>query len=367
MRRTAAAALIFALLLGGCDYADPDRMAIITGAAVDMSEDGEYELSIEVIKTEGSSLDEPIETNTFTATAESLDLCEQELKRLCGAALYWGHAQALVLSEETARQRLEPLLDWVLRVGDLRLTVVIGVSGEEDAKTILEGEKSGSYTVGSALASAVKDSGFRSRGAGSSAHRTVESLSGSGAALLPEFRLAEQSEDREYSVVYGGAVMVGDRFAGFVDDRVARDLLLLLGADSDYELVRDSSGAYGLLLDGMTSERSASVDEAGNATVRLSLSGKCTLRYYDSGAPRPTEKQIEKLMDEAALLLRQRVEDAVEKSRKLGADTAGLNAALEPIVGEEAAVGAALRCGVEVTAQLELEDVGLIARSPLKG
>lgn len=76
-------AALMTLVLASCDYTDPDRMAIITGAAIDHSE-GFYTLTIETIKTEGSSLDQPIETELFSVTGESLDRAEAELEKLSG-------------------------------------------------------------------------------------------------------------------------------------------------------------------------------------------------------------------------------------------------------------------------------------------
>lgn len=365
MRRLVAGALAIALLLGGCDYVDPDRMAIITGAAIDWSEKGGYELTIEIVKTEGSSLDEPIETQTFTAASPSLDLAEQQLKVLCGAALYWGHAQSLVLSEDAAKSVFAPIVDWVMRAGDLRLTVVIGVSDDADAKAILAAEHSGSYAVGSALAAAVRDSGFSARGAGSSAHRTVEAIEGSGAALLPAFSLAKQDEEREYAVVDGGAVMVGGSFAGFVSDRRARDLLLLIGSSDSYELVRSESGAYGLELEGLSSRMSAEINGEGDAVVSFSLTGGCEIKYYDADAARPDEKELKKMLDSAAELLAVRISDAIDAARRLGADVVDMTSVLRPLVGD-AATETALACKVKVEVNIELADTGLIARSPLE-
>lgn len=365
MKRLLAVALVAAMLLGGCDYVDPDRMAIITGAAIDWTKDDGYELTVEVVKTEGSSLDEPIETQMFTATAPSLDLAEQELKTLCGAALYWGHAQALVLSGDAAKSAFEPIVDWVLRAGDLRLTVVIGVSGEEDAKTILSGEHSGSYAVGSALASAVRTSGFSARGAGSSAHRTVEAIESSGAALLPAFSLAAQDEERKYAVVDGGAVMVGGKLAGFMSDRRARDLLLLIGASDSYELVRSDSGDYGLELDELNTRMSAEISDEGDAVVTFALDGDCTIKYYDADAEHAEEREIQNMLDAAAELLAVRIADAIDAARTLGADTVDMTSALRPLVGADAANETALGCKVEVSVEIELANTGLIARSPL--
>lgn len=365
MRRLLAGALISAMLLGGCDYVDPDRMAIITGAAIDWSENDGYELTIEMIKTEGSSLNEPIETQMFTATAQSLDLAEQQLKTLCGAALYWGHAQSLVLSADAAESVFAPIVDWVMRAGDLRLTVVIGVSDEADAKAILSGEHSGSYAVGSALASAVRDSGFSARGAGSSAHRTVEAIEGSGAALLPVFSLAKQDDERECAVVDGGAVMVGGSLAGFVSDRRARDLLLLMGSSDSYELVRSDSGAYGLELEGINSRMSAEITDEGDAVVSFSLDGGCEIKYYNADAARPDAEELQAMLDSAAELLAIRIADAIDSARELGADAVDMTSALRPLVGD-AANETALGCKVEISVDIELADTGLIARSPLE-
>ncbi len=364
--RRAALALLAAgmLLASGCGSTDPDRMAIITGAAIDLA-DGMYELTIESIKVEGSSLDEPIETQTFTAAGRSLDLAEAELERLTGSRLYWGHAQALVLSEAAARDALPPILDWVMRSGDLRLTLVLAVSRADGAKEIFLSDPSGSYSVASAIAGAARDGGFSERLAGASTHRALEALLDNGAALLPAVRPAEQEEDRSYAVLDGGAVLAGSGLAGFLDEDEARDMLLLLGAEEARELVRFDGGAAGIKIEDISSSAAASVTEDGAPLLRVSVSGGCVTEYLDGGAEQLDEERARELTDAASAALAQRIERAIEASRALGADIAGFAEQFEK--GYEDAADAALTAEVEVSVELEITDTGLISRFPAPG
>ncbi len=364
--RRAALALLAAgtLLASGCGSTDPDRMAIITGAAIDLA-DGMYELTIESIKVEGSSLDEPIETQTFTAAGRSLDLAEAELERLTGSRLYWGHAQALVLSEAAAREALPPILDWVMRSGDLRLTLVLAVSRADGAKEIFSSDPSGSYSVASAIAGAARDGGFSERSAGASTHRALEALLDNGAALLPAVRPAEQ-EDRSYAVLDGGAVLAGSGLAGFLDEDEARDMLLLLGAEETRELVRFDGGAAGIKIEDISSSASASVTEDGAPMLRVSVSGGCVTEYLEGGAEQLDEERARELTDAASAALARRIERAIEASRALGADIAGFAEQFEKGY-EDAAADAALTAEVEVSVELEITDTGLISRFPAPG
>ncbi len=357
-----AAGMLFA---SGCDYTDPDRMAIITGAAIDLA-DGMYELTIESIKVEGSSLDEPIETQIFTAAGLSLDLAEAELERLTGSRLYWGHAQALVLSEAAARGALPAILDWVMRSGDLRLTLVLAVSRSGSAKEILSSDPSGSYSVASAIAGAARDGGFSERLAGASTHRTLEALLDNGAALLPAVRPAEQGEDRSYAVLDGGAVLVGETFAGFLSEDEAHDMLLLLGAGETRELMRFDGGAVGLRVEDISSSAALSAGADGAPLLRVSVSGGCVIEYLEGGAEQLDEDMAHKLTDAASAALARRIERAIAASRALGADIAGFAEQFEKSYGD-AASDAALTSEVEVSVELEITDTGLISLSPASG
>ncbi len=364
--RRAALALLAAgmLLASGCGSTDPDRMAIITGAAIDLA-DGMYELTIESIKVEGSSLDEPIETQTFTAAGRSLDLAEAELERLTGSRLYWGHAQALVLSEAAASDALPHILDWVMRSGDLRLTLVLAVSRADGAKEIFSSAPSGSYSMASAIAGAARDGGFSERLAGASTHRALEALLDNGAALLPAVRPAEQ-EDRSYAVLDGGAVLAGSRLAGFLDEDEARDMLLLLGAGEARELVRFDGGTAGMKIEDINSAAAASVTEDGTPLLRVSVSGGCVTEYLEGSAEQLDEERARELTDVASAALAQRIERAIEASRALGADIAGFAEQFEKGY-EDAAADAALTAEVEVSVELEITDTGLISRFPEPG
>lgn len=358
----ALAAVLALLAAPGCDYTDPDRMSIITGAAIDYT-DGIYELTIESIKTEGSSLDQPIETETFTTSGMSLDLAEAALERLTGSALYWGHAQALVISESAATDALAPLLDWVMRAGDLRLTVVLAVSREKDAKTIFSGDPAGSYTVSSAIAGAMREGGFSERAAGASAHRALEALLDAGSALLPAVAMAEQDGERSYALIDGGAVLVGSRFAGFLTDDEAQDILLLLGADDTRELVRSKSGAFGLKLENMSASAESDTLEDGSPSLHITLDGSCTVEYYDSTADILDEAGAQRLAATAAEGLAERIAEAIRATRKLGADVADFGEQFGKDFGESAR-GVALEAETDVVVTLEIADTGLVARSP---
>ena len=362
-KRMAVAALAASMLLAaGCEYTDPDRMAIITGAAIDYG-DGMYEVTIESIKVQGSSMDEPIETETYTTKALSLDLAEAELERLTGSALYWGHAQALVISEQAAAEALAPILDWVMRSGDLRLTVVMAVSREEDAKSILGSDPSGSYTVASAIAGATRNGGFAERSAGSSTHRALEALLDTGSALLPAVRLAEQDEDRKFAVLDGGAVLVGSKLAGFLSEDEAQDILLLLGANDSRELIRDEMGSVGLKLEDINASAKGDTLEDGSALLNVSLKGGCIVEYYDAEREPLDEAGAKALTDAASAAMKERIIRAIEATRAFGADVADFGSQFERDYGDSAK-DAALKSALEVSVELEITDTGLISRSP---
>lgn len=359
-------AALITLLLSSCDYTDPDRMAIITGAAIDWSE-GFYTLTIETIKTEGSTLSDPIETETFSVTGESLDRAEAELEKLSGTALYWGHAQTLVLGEGAAEDALGAVLDWVMRSGDLRLTVVLAVSRESDAKSILDTDPAGSYTVASSIASATREGGFAERQAGSSAHRSLEALLDCGAALLPAVAIEHQQGDRSYAIIEGGAVLKGSTLAGFISDDEALDLLLLLGASDARELVLTDDGAYGLKLERISSSAASGTTDDGEPLLTVELDGDCTVEYYAPNASTHAhaldDAELARLVKRAEDDLCVRIGRAIRAVRRLGADVADFGEQFEDDFGT-AARDTALSAELEVSASLEVTDLGLIATSP---
>jgi len=193
LRRCAALVLVFALAFaGGCrDYRELEELLIVLAAAIDYEGEGELTLTAEVLRTAGESSG----SETCTVRGKSIAGCEQELRRVLGGELYWGHAEALILSRAAFSNCITQTLDWALRDNETRLTVVMAVSDEPTAAELLAAGKN-EESAGDALRNMFVAGAYPEAEKRGSAVRAANDLEGGKYALLPIIALSDAADYR---------------------------------------------------------------------------------------------------------------------------------------------------------------------------
>ncbi len=194
----AAVITVLSLLSGCSDYRELEEMLIVVAAAVDCEKPGEMVLTAEMLRAEGAAAGSSDGTSTYTARAESMAGCEQELRRIAGGELYWGHAEAIVFSGDAIEQYLYPVLDWALRDNEARLTVALALSSEETAAELFAANESAT-SAGDAIHDLLIAGSYADAEKRSAAVRVKDRLDGGEYALLPIIGVTESADYRKGS------------------------------------------------------------------------------------------------------------------------------------------------------------------------
>ena len=126
-------------LLSGCwDYKEIDEVALVSAIAIDIdSNTGEYLINVEIIDTEEGASGPIFIPSLIEIRGETIYDAIRNTISLTTKKLYLSHASVVVVSEEFAKEGLTPILDWLSRHQEPRLTISIYVSKEDTARETL--------------------------------------------------------------------------------------------------------------------------------------------------------------------------------------------------------------------------------------
>lgn len=122
----------------GCwNYREIDKLAIVTGVAVDKGFEGRYRLTVEFVDFLGER-ESRVTSKIATSEGKTIFDAARNAITILGKRLYWAHSKVLIISEEMAQEGILKIIDWFNRDSETRADVYILVSKGQSAKDILE-------------------------------------------------------------------------------------------------------------------------------------------------------------------------------------------------------------------------------------
>lgn len=109
---------IITLFLCGCgNYAELNKLSIVTAVGIDKSNDG-YELSFLIAnapKAETSSKEGEAKTTVYKGSGKTIPEAAQAIDQISPKRLYFGHINVVIISEDIAEEGFFKSADWLLR------------------------------------------------------------------------------------------------------------------------------------------------------------------------------------------------------------------------------------------------------------
>lgn len=136
-------------LFTGCyDYQELSDINIVNGIAIDY-QDGEYQVSFEIIKNEASDNTNEITSKIVSAKNSNLALAFNEASQASRKETYFKHVKLLVISEELAKKGIDDVIDYMLRDVKMSTTFFTVISKDpfELLKTDVDNETVSNYIV----------------------------------------------------------------------------------------------------------------------------------------------------------------------------------------------------------------------------
>ena len=256
-RRTAPAAialLVCALLLSGCwNTREVNDLAIITAAGMDLTEDGQIELSVKIYLTSPSSGDsgsmsgQPdgdkgtsvVRSVTGINVADAASRLQKEVSR----RVFWGQTDAFLFGERMARAGLEEPMDFLMRHIASRERAHVFVSNTTAKDVLLLAPPIDRSVADALIAMAEQQTGLNI----TMMDLAQMMISKSKAAVLPIVVIREgHGEQQSFPYIQGVSVIKNGKMIGRMEEDATRGVMWLRNEikQATVTVSPDRSGGY---------------------------------------------------------------------------------------------------------------------------
>jgi len=230
-------AALFLLSTAGCwSMVELERRAIVSGVAIDRSEDGLLEVSCQVIK--------PGEVKTgilgqrggggppvmvFSARGNTVFEAIREMASESGRKLFFGQSKVLIIGEEAARYGIEDMLDFFNRDAELRRRAFMAITPGK-AADLLYADLSMAGIPAFGIADVIEYSRVNSRAAVVRIQDYVREISeASSQSVASRLTIYEDKRGKKGVRASGAAVFKEYRMIGYLNEEETRGLLWVTG------------------------------------------------------------------------------------------------------------------------------------------
>lgn len=132
---------IFLITLSGCwNYHELNNYSIVTGVAIDKSEEG-YEVSVLIANTPKNDTDKESSSSkivVYSGKGDTIFTAIKDIGLISAKELYMGHFAVLVISEDVAKDGINEVIDLFLRESSTKKNFYVSVTKDCKAKDTLK-------------------------------------------------------------------------------------------------------------------------------------------------------------------------------------------------------------------------------------
>lgn len=237
-------AVVFAAAAGGCwDYNETEEVLYPLGVSFDRF-NGRLHGAIEVATQKGPG--EPAKPEYLEVDGDTFYDVIRNAVKVADRPLQWSHVQAVVISREVARHDMAQLLDMLIRLPQVRNTLVIFVSKEATAQEVMEAPNYAREMNAIGMIGSLKAEKQLEKAPYIQLYEFADAVSDERqSAVLPAAGLANTSHGKVVEVS-GSAVFRGPWLQGFIDECDTRVYMLVEFGQSLFSmpLTADPGGKF---------------------------------------------------------------------------------------------------------------------------
>lgn len=210
--------ILIAIFSTGCwNYREIDKLAIVSGIAVDKTVSGEnYQVTAEVVDISTSTKEPKFNSTKIQSKGKSIFSCMRNMINVSAKQLFLSHASILIVSEDVAKDGILPILDWVVRDSEPRLTLYFLVSETQNAKEILSLQSLSTDIRSFEIEDMIISNKKLSKIPNIQVHELINDISTIGIyPVLPTVKMA-LNEGKQTMVLSGGAILKRDKLVGYI-------------------------------------------------------------------------------------------------------------------------------------------------------
>ncbi|HVJ48430.1 Ger(x)C family spore germination protein [Desulfitobacterium sp.] len=226
--------LLSSMLTGCWNRREIDTLAIVQALGIDRAEDDQVSFSAQILKPSQVKASEKGGTGVWvvTSTGETVFDAIRNAALKTDRKLFFPHNKVIILSEETAKAGITPLLDFLRRDNEPRRLAYVFIARGK-AKDILVGEHEQEKIPGKAIETLAKTSVITSHLPKRDLKDLLETLgSKTSSSVVPGIKIQKKIENgtsKEVVVLDDTAIFKKDKLIGWFDHTETRGLLWVLG------------------------------------------------------------------------------------------------------------------------------------------
>lgn len=221
--------VLMAILLTGCwNYREIDKLALVSGIAVDKNDLNKgYEVTAEIVSIPTSAKEPNFNSTKIQSKGEGVFDCIRNMINVSAKQLFWSHAAILIIGEDVAKESILPILDWITRDSEPRLTLYILVSKADTAKDILSSKSLSTEIRSFEIEDMIISNKRLSKIPNVQVYQLLNDVSTDGIyPVLPTVELVYNG-DKETMALSGGAIFNNDKLVDYMDFEDVKSYLFI--------------------------------------------------------------------------------------------------------------------------------------------
>lgn len=309
------------LLNTGCwNYIGLNDMTVVAGIAIDKS-GKDYLLSFEIYDLQNTAQGEPIKSEIVQSKGKTIFEAVRNAKKRTSNKMYFSEAKILIVSEKIAKEEgINSISNWFIRDPEIRETLKLVVSQEKTALALLKTKGLTSSILSADLNNIVKkDQSITGTSISNPLYKIFDILNSKVISLsLPAIHLVKNNGTKVCEI-NGIAVFKKDKLVGYLSSEDTEYYLLAKGALKKGIITintkiksddKDSQNISFEIKKSSTSQKYISTD-VNDLKVKISTSMEVTLGEFKDQEEKLSEKDINKLENEAARTIKKRIEKVI--------------------------------------------------------
>lgn len=219
----------FIFVFTGCwNYREVDKLAIVTGLAIDKDGDNRYLVTGEVVNLKSEGKNVSTTSKRIQTQGETMFDALRSMIKISGKRLYFSHVKVVIIGETVAREGIVEIIDFFIRDAESRLTLHVLISKEKKAAELLSQQSITSEIRSFEIESMLDAQNSVSKAPKVNANELINNLSGKGiAATLPTIGVTT-NEGLKTSELSGTAVLKKNKLVGFLDEEDTKYFLIVI-------------------------------------------------------------------------------------------------------------------------------------------
>lgn len=219
--------LLNLMIMTACwNYREIDKLAIVTGAAIDIEEDNRIILTVEVIDFTGEKNTKAV-SRTMSLEGKTIFDAARNSISVSGRRLYWSHMKTVIISKKVANNGIIEILDWFARDSETRSDIMVLISREETATEILQIPRTKEVIKGLEIDDSLRNERSLAKAPQIDVMVMIDEIRSKGiAAIAPTIGL-KKINGEVVPDVSGTAFFKEDKLRGFLDGDETMDLLFI--------------------------------------------------------------------------------------------------------------------------------------------